>query len=285
MENQILDCVYPQNPNEAVEQLSRLGERAVILAGGTSLMRSVRPEVDTLIDLTRIGQADIRQDAAGWHVGCNVRLHQLVKHEGIIGLANSVLADAALSVGSRPIRNAVTVGGNLIGIYRWSDPPVALLALDAQVSLLGPDGERRLAVEDLLAQHPKKTLKPAEILLDVFIPKHEDTSGAFIKFARTAVDYTIVDAAVCLQGRGAACDWARIVVGGTRGRPFRVPEAEEMLVKGPINEQTITSAAAVAQHTSQTLGIVSDVRTDASYRQEMVGVIVHRAIIKALGSL
>lgn len=275
-------CLYPHDPAEAVRVLADLGKRALILAGGTTAAMSTDPGVDTLVDLTRMGLDAIERDATGFSIGCNVRLRQVATHPELAGLAGGLLCDAAASVGSRPIRNAVTMGGNLVQLYRWSDTPVALLALDARVDLVGPEGERSLSIDEFLAHHPKKVLGEAELVVGIHIPQVEGRAGAFIKYARTAVDYSIVDAAVSLDGSGDKVQAVRVVVGGARGRPFRVPAAEKILTGAKPTRGRIAKAAVAAREGTKA---IPDVRTSVAYRTRMVEVIVRRALEKAAKGL
>ena len=272
-------CLYPKDPAEAVRVLADHGPRALILAGGTSAALSRDARVDTLVDLTRMGCDRIERDGDDWEIGCNVRLTALVRHPGLRALAGGALADAAAAVGSRAIRNAVTVAGNLVQLYRWSDTPVALLALDARVDLLGPDGARSLGIDELLARHPRQVLAPAELVRAVRVPAIADRAGAFVKLARTEVDYSVVAAAVSLDREGDRIAAARVVVGGARGRPFRATGAEQVLTGRRPGPARLAAAAVAARDETRA---IPDARTSVAYRQRMVEVVVRRALQRAL---
>ncbi len=170
-------CLYPRDPDEAVRILSEKGKQALVIAGGTTAALSKDSNVSTLVDLTRMGHDQIEQKGEQWSIGCNVRIQQLAEHEGLAGLYNGMMVEAAKSVGSRPIRNAVTLGGNVVQLFRWSDPPVALLAMDAEFDLVGPDGRRSLAADDFFKKHPRQILGASEILTGVRIRKPVQPQG------------------------------------------------------------------------------------------------------------
>lgn len=272
-------CLYPHEPAEAVRVLSELDKRGLILAGGTSAALVRDERVDTLVDITRMGYDTIERVDAGWSIGCNVRMQQIAQHPGLAKVAGGMLCAAAAAVGSRPIRNAVTLGGNLIQLYRWSDPPAALLALDARADLFGRDGERSLGIDELLAHHPKQVLGPAELLVRVWVPEIGSRTGAFVKLARTQTDYSIIDAAVCLDFEADRVASARVVVGGARGRPFRAEDAERVLAGAKPTKGRLAKAAAEAR--AQTRAI-PDTRTSVEYRQRMTEVAVRRALEQAV---
>jgi carbon-monoxide dehydrogenase medium subunit len=273
-------CLYPQSPAEAVRILERSDKRALILAGGTTASLSRDPNVDTLVDLTRMGFDRIERSDDDWSLGCNVRIQQLAEHQGLKELWNGMLTQAACSVGSRPIRNAVTVGGNTVALFRWSDPPVAYLAMNASFDFFGPEGERTLGADEFFSRHPRKLLGPAELLIRVRIPRVPGRhGGAFTKFARTAFDLAVVDAAVCLNFDNDKCTQARVVVGATRNMPWRAKEAEQKLTGARLTDKLINVAARAARQATRT---ADDIRTSRAYREQMVEVIVGRTIRQAL---
>ncbi len=272
-------CLYPKDPQEAIRVLAELGKRALILAGGTSAALSKDPAVDTLVDITRLGYDSIDLKDGHWEIGCNVRMQQIAQHEGLRALADSMLCDAAASVGSRPIRNSVTVGGNLVRINRWSNPPGAFLALDSEVVVMGPDGQRTLVMDEFLSASHNKVMRPGELLLLVKVPAVEGRIGAFEKFSRTATDYSIIDCAACMDMDGKKVKACRLVVGGARTRPFRVEEAEAVLVGKNLTKANISKAAKMArEHTKA----IPDTRTSVEYRTRMVEVVMDSVLQKCL---
>lgn len=274
-------CLYPRNPKEVVRILEQEGKRALILAGGTTASQVKDPGITTLLDITRMAPpADaIAYKDGEWSIGCNVRIQQLAAHPELKNLFNGMLCEAALSVGSRPIRNAVTVGGNAVSVFRWSDPPVALLALDASFDLVGPERERTLASDTFYSHHPRRILKPAEILTRVRVSEPAGRNGgAFCKFARTAFDLAVVDAAVCLWFEGDICSRARVAVGATRNVPWLSEGAARQLAGKRVTGKSIIAAARAAREETKT---ADDIRTGREYREQMVEVIVRRTIERA----
>ncbi|MBN2493626.1 MAG: FAD binding domain-containing protein [Deltaproteobacteria bacterium] len=276
-------CLYPRDPAEAVRVMVEHGKRALVMAGGTTTAMSKDPGFDTLIDLTRMGCDRIELVGGEWRIGCNVRLHDLGVHPGIRKLWSGVLSDAARAVGSRPLRNAITLGGNVVGLFRWSDTPVALLAMDAVFDLVGPDGTRSLEADAFFARHPRQVMQAGELLAGVRIASDDPHGcGAFCKYARTEVDLAVVDVAACLQiDEQGRCSKARIAVGGTRAVPWRAEQAEKKLLGSKLTRRTIESAAATAKQEGK---VLSDVRTDRDYRERMIEVIAGRTIERAAAS-
>ncbi|HUU01287.1 MAG TPA: FAD binding domain-containing protein [Myxococcota bacterium] len=272
-------CLYPRDQQEAVRILEEYGGQALVLAGGTTAALNSDPAVTTLVDLTRIGLDSIEEEDGEWSLGCCVRIQQIATHAGIAGLCDGMLSTAAGSVGSRPIRNMTTLGGNVVQVFRWSDPPVALMAMNAGFELMGPAGSRRLSADEFFERHPRQVLQRSEILTRVYVRRPQGASGgAFIKYARTAFDLAVVDAAVCIELDGRNCSAARVVVGGTRTVPWRSREAEKILVGSRLTKAVMRRAAAAARLETRAAG---GVRTDGEYRRQMVEVIAGRVIEQA----
>ncbi len=276
-------CLYPKEPAQAVAMLQEHGKRALVLAGGTTAALSRDPEVEVLIDISRMGCEEIEPRDGGWRVGANVRLQRVAGHAGLAGLWGGALCQAAAAVGSRPIRNAVTLGGNLVQIFRWSDTPVALLAMGARLDLLGPRGPRSVGVDELYARHPRQVLEPAELVVAVQLAAPVGRAGgAFVKYARTAVDLAVVDAAACLRLEGGRAVEARLAIGATRALPWRASEAEAALVGQAPTAARLAEAAALACKACKAVG---DARTGKAYRERMVEVIARRALTAAVASM
>jgi carbon-monoxide dehydrogenase medium subunit len=274
-------CFYPKNPGEAVRILEQEGKRALILAGGTTASQVRDPGVTTLMDITRMAPpADaVTYEDSEWFLGCNLRIQQLAAHAELKKVFNGMLCDAALSVGSRPIRNAVTLGGNAVSVFRWSDPPVALLAMDASFDLVGPERERTLAADTFYSRHPRRILKPAEILTGIRVSAPSGRhGGAFCKFARTAFDLAVVDVAVCLWFEEDICSRARVAIGATRNVPWLSARAAEMLEGKRLTGKSILAAARAAREETKT---ADDIRTSREYREQMVEVVARRTIERA----
>jgi CO/xanthine dehydrogenase FAD-binding subunit len=273
-------CHYPKSPEEAVLILQKAGKRALLIAGGTTASLVRDPDISELIDLTRMGCDAVSLTNGEWSIGCNARIQELASHPGLSDLWDGMLVVAARSIGSRPIRNAVTVGGNAVQLYRWSDLPVALLAMDAAFDLSSVSGERTLSADEFFARHPKQVLLPSEILTHVRIRSLEGRGGgAFVKFSRTAFDFAVVDVAACLWFDGGLCRRARVVVGATRNVPWRAKVAEDVLQGKKPSAAILGEAARAAREATQS---AEDVRTGKEYRARMVEVNVRRALEQAV---
>ncbi|NMB74735.1 MAG: hypothetical protein GYA21_06350 [Myxococcales bacterium] len=276
-------CHYPRTPAEAIRILKDSGPRALILAGGTTAALSSDPKVEVLLDITRLGHDGIQAAGRGFRIGCNARLQEVASFAPLRSFCTGLVAQAAGAVGSRPIRNAATVGGNAVQVFRWSDPPVAWLAMNARFEIEGPAGARTVSADEFYARHPRQALDGAELVLGVHLESPEGPhAGAFSKLARTAFDLAMVDVAVLLSGSRKSCQEARIAIGATRTLPWRATRAEERLRGKPLSAEALAEAARLTREDTQT---AADARTSKEHRLHMVEVMVRRTLERAAAEL
>ena len=81
------------------------------------------------------------------------------------------LAEALDLIGSTQIQGRCSAGGNLCNASPAADSIPALIANGAQCRILGPDGERTLAVEDFVVGPNQNALAPGELLVELILPK------------------------------------------------------------------------------------------------------------------
>ncbi|HEY4420505.1 MAG TPA: xanthine dehydrogenase family protein subunit M [Pseudonocardia sp.] len=134
------------------------------------------------------------------------------------------------------------------------DWPVALVAFDAQVDVLGPDGARTVALADLYrepGQRPdlETTLRPQELLLRIRVPATTIGRGSTYHKIRDRESYAFAlasaAAAVALNADGTVAD-VRLGLGGVATRPWRAAEAEQTLVGRPLTAETARQAGEAA---------------------------------------
>lgn len=267
---------YPESVEAALALLAASPGEARPLAGGTSLVFAADPRTRVLVDLSRAGLRSITLAADGLHLGAMATARAVGRARAVADAGLAGLAEAAAACGSRLLQNQITVGGNVVGLYPWSDLPPVLLALGAVARLRSAAGAREMSVEDLVARHPRRQLKPGELMVEIVVPPAPRHGGsAFLTFGRTAVDYTLCDVAVALELGGDAIKAARVVVGGLRLFPGRLCAAESTLVGEQPVEAVFAAAAAAAMAEVQ---VANDFRASREYRRELCGVLVRRVL-------
>jgi len=262
-----------------MELLKEQGGRARFLAGGTSLILAPSDRQDVLIDLSRLGLDYINEQADGSHLGAMTTcaaLRRYLSHQ-----PPSHLAEAAASVGSRTLQNHVTVGGNCVMAYSWSDLPVALLCAEAVFVLQGQgQTQRQLSADQFFAAHPRRILGKEELLREVVVPRPAPHTGsAYLKIGRNATDQALasVAAEICLEGETVKS--ARLVVGAVRGLP-QMLGGTTLRMQGQKPEPSALALA--ARQAAEEANISSDFRASMDYRRQLVSSLVEDALQRAV---
>lgn len=275
----------PETQDEVCALLQQYGEDAKLMAGGTALtimmkQRLVMPE--TLISLQRLrGLSSITENAGVVQLGALVT-HRSAETSPIIRSRLPVLASTYHHVATIRIRNVATVGGSLAHADPNQDPPVTLLALDAQVELTSASGQREVPLSSFFTDYYETVLRPDELLTALRVPLlGAHTGSAHVKFLpRSADDYATVGiaAALRLDPATGTCQECRIAMGSVGATPLRAPQAEALLRGQQLSPDLLREAGAVAQ---QETDPISDTRGSADYKRAMTGVFIRRVLEQA----
>jgi aerobic carbon-monoxide dehydrogenase medium subunit len=276
----------PTTVDEALAVLTRYGGDAKILAGGQSLVpllnfRLSRPAA--LVDLnplTSLGY--IREDDGTIRFGAMTR-QRAIEFSPIVRRRLPLLAEATELVGHLPIRSRGTIGGSLAHADPAAEYPAVLTALEGQVLVRGPKGERILRPAELFQTYLTTTLAPDEILVEVRLPAMDARAGsAFLEFSRRHGDFAIVGIAAVLVGQGRQCATARLATAGAGPVPVRLRAAEEILERDGLGDEAI---AAAARRAAELVDPDSDLHASADYRRHLTGVLTERAVRRAISRM
>jgi carbon-monoxide dehydrogenase medium subunit len=285
------DYHEPRSLDEAIALLNQHGAEAALLAGGTALlidMKHGERRPGHVISLWRVPGLEGVQ--ASHPLNSPNPLLRIGALTIISDLADAVtdhpawngLLEAAWMLGGRQVQNMATVGGNICKASPGADMVPPLLCLDAQLRLVGPDGERTTPLDGFLTGPDQTAIRPAEVLTEINVPPAPPRTGAaFLKVMRRhAVDCSIVAVAarVSLAGDSQTCVEARIALGAAAPNPFRARQAESLLTGQKIESTRVREAARQAREGSHP---ISDVRASADYRRMLVETLVERAVLKA----
>lgn len=167
-------------------------------------------------------------------------------------------------------------------IVHPSDTAPALVALDAQIKIAGPSGERVMPLEKFFVLPAvdfkrENILKPGEIVTEIFVPyPRSGSQGYYHKVReRLAWDHAIVSVATIVQSNGGVARDARVVLGGVAPIPWRAPKAEEFLRGKKIDEETAQKAGEIALEGARPL-------KDNVYKVEMAKSLIQRALLASV---
>ncbi len=257
-----------------------------IVAGATDLFATgagARPHA-TLLDASAIDElrgVGIEVDAGRTvlRIGAATTWSEL--RDAALPPGLEAIAQAAGEVGGRQVQNRATIGGNVCNASPAADGIVALLALDAQVELAGPEGRRRLRLDDFVLGARRTALGERELLvaLRVALPSPRARS-AFVKLGlRRYLVISVVMAAVAVdvdeQGRVGAC---AVVVGACAARARRIVALERALCGRPAALLARLERDEVEAALVSSLSPIDDVRGSAGHRIDAASEMVVRAL-------
>ena len=257
-----------------------------IVAGGTDLMVRVAARVErpgVMLSLRGIATlSGIEAEGDKTRVGATTTIANLAA-DPLLTERYPVLVEAARCLGSPQIRNAATVGGNLCNASPCADTAPPLLVLDAAARLRGPGGLREVPLADFFQGPGQTCLADDEILEALVLPAPEPGArGAFLKKRRVRMDLALASVAVQLRMEGGICQAARVAAGSVAPVPLRLRVVEQVLTGAVIDDEVLRRAAEAAR---QAVSPITDLRTTAQYRRQIVGVYVKRAVQRAAGSV
>ena len=279
------DFHRPTSIAETCEILEEYGNSAKLIAGGTDVLvnlkrKRIAPEhvvgIDRVDDLGGLSsnRSEIR-------VGSLMTATEISENRTITRQI-PFFGRAAAGLGSPPVRNRATIGGNLVTARPAADLIPPLMVLDASVSLVSQNGTRDIPVVRFVTGPGQTKIKENEVLTHVSIPRCEaGTGGAYIKFgARHSCEISIVSVAafVTLTPAGRRIVSARIALGAVAPKVVRCPGAEEMLAGEYPGEKAFARAGQAAARAARP---ITDLRGSAKYRRQMVEVLTCRALAAA----
>jgi len=276
------DYLQPHDLAEAISFLER--EEVVPLAGGTDLLCRIKDNVVSLKSVVNIkGLSELQGfsvENGSRRIGALTTIRALETSPAFVH-DYPLIAEAAAVLGSMQIRNLATLGGNLCHAVPSAEMAPPLLALNAEVSIVGPSGRRSVPLESFFLGPRKTVLKSGELLCDVLLPVlPKRWGGTYLKLEhRSAMDLALVgvSAFVSLDSKGC-CEECRIALGAVAPTPMRSKQAEQVLRGKEITEASIAQAAEVSMGECRP---IDDHRASGSYRRKMVNTLTRRALTKA----
>ena len=275
----------PRSIDEALNFLSAHRDDVKILAGGQSLlplmkMRLARPGY--ILDIGRIPELDNMTEQENYVVIGAMVTHAQMEHSDLLKRRCPVLSQTAATIADVQVRNSGTIGGSLAHADPAGDIPATILALDAEIKAVGPDGERWIKAEDFFLGLLMSVLEPDEIVTAVKVPVTDGEKTAYLKAAPRSSGFAVVGVALrmALDASGA-CNRMAVGITGVTDKAYRADRVEKMLVGKKLDPQLIETAAAEATHN---IDVTEDVNGSVEYRTHLTHVYVVRAIQAALQS-
>jgi carbon-monoxide dehydrogenase medium subunit len=261
---------------ESVEHaIELLGSRddAKLLAGGHSLLplmklRFAQPEL--LVDIGRLRELSYVNEEADWiAIGALTRHHD-VERDPVLRRSCGLVAHVAGEIGDPQVRHLGTIGGSVAHGDPASDMPSVLVALDAELVVRGPEGERTERAADFFRSVFETALGPQDVLTEIRVPKLDGQGWAYEKFHRRAQDWAIVGVAA-VRSNGAAA----VALTNMGPTPVRAKAVEDALAAG-------ADAAAAAERADEGTSPPSDTNASSDFRRHLAKVLTRRALEVAI---
>ncbi len=273
----------PQSVDEAVGLLAQHGDDARVVAGGHSLipMMKLRMAVlDHLIDLAAIdGLSGVSDAGDSLLIGAMTTQNDLIA-DPILAAKCPIIAETSLQIADPQVRYCGTIGGNVANGDPGNDMPAVMQALDAAFVAQGPDGTREIAARGFYEAAFFTELDDNEIITAIRIPTPAAGHGyAYEKQKRKIGDYATAAAAVLLTMSGGICASAAIALTNVGDTPLSAEDAAAQLVGTAVDQAAIDGAVALAEGLTNP---AADSRGPADFRTKLAGIMVRRAIARAL---
>jgi CO/xanthine dehydrogenase FAD-binding subunit len=270
----------PGDLGQACSLLSDLGDKAIIIAGGTDLMvrfnlhRRKRSEV--LVFVGKLGLDVIEETDGQMVIGACAALADIMA-SAVVRQKLPLLARACGEMASPAVRNTATLGGNLVTNARTADGVAALMALGAVVVTASAAGETRMPVEQFVSTSRKQKLANGGIVKQFEIPcLTTDEKWGWEKLRQRKGDSrSILSVSVRARMEGDICRSIRLVLGAMAANPFVSETAVQLLVGRPLSPDLVDR---VAEEILSETDAGTDSRANAWYREKAAQVLVRRVL-------
>ena len=269
----------PTSLDEALGLLGEHGDDAKILAGGHSLIPTMKlrlAEPAVVIDIQRVdGLKGISESNGNLVIGALATHHELESSD-LVQQKVPVLAQTAGEIGDMQVRNKGTIGGSLAHADPAADWPATILALDADIHIAGGSGERVVKATDFFEELYATALEPDEILTAIHVPvPAENTKGTYLKLHQVASGFALTGVAAIVTTSGDTCDSIAIGITGVSDVPYRATGVESDLTGASLTAENIATAAEKAVDGKD---ILEDIHASEAYRANLAKVYTRRAI-------
>ena len=275
------DYEVAESVDHAIELLGQHGDESKIIAGGHSLIPLMRLRLAAPTVLIDVGRLDdlsyVRDEGDHLAIGALTR-HREVHFNDLVNEHCGILGYTAGLLGDPSVQHRGTIGGALAHGDPAGDMPSVISALEGEIVVKGPDGERTIAALDFFQDYLMTALEDQEVVTEVRVPKLGPNTGwAYKKFSRRSQDWAIVGVAAVVEKSDGSIDSARIALTSMGSTPIRARAVEEALA-GASPDDVAGAADAADEGTEPG----SDDAASAEFRRHLARVWTRRAVEEAL---
>jgi aerobic carbon-monoxide dehydrogenase medium subunit len=227
-----VDYVRPRSLAEAIDRLAAASGNARVIAGGQSLVAMMNLRLASpglLIDIARLPELTASADDIDAVILGACVTHAAIEDNRLPDPSRGLMPQVAATLAYRAIRTRGTIGGSLALSDPAAEWPAVLAALDAEASLVGPNGRRSLKCAEFSTGIFETKLAPDEIIETVRIPRlSPEARWGYVKLCRKVGEFAnALAVAVADRGRGNS----RVVLGAANGAPVVLDETSKLLAE------------------------------------------------------
>ncbi|MBL6617233.1 MAG: xanthine dehydrogenase family protein subunit M [Reyranella sp.] len=263
---------------DAVKFMQAAKGKGYILAGGTDLLVQMKSGARTpgvIVDVKKIPEmVSIVEKNGSFTIGAATPAAVLGEHKKLRKTWPGVI-EAVNLIGSTQVQGRASAGGNLCNASPAADSVPALVAAGCIVNVAGPNGKRKVPVEEFCVGPGKTSLKTGEIVVSLTLPKRpKNSSDAYLRLIpRTEMDIAVVGVGVSLTMKGDTVADARVGLGAVAPTVLLVKDAAKALIGSKLDDAALDAAAAAC---SAACKPIDDKRGTIKYRTKIAGVLLKR---------
>lgn len=279
-----LEYARATSVDDALSLLDRLGEEAMLVAGGHSLipmmkLRLANPEY--VIDINDLHDelGYIRRDGDEIRIGAMTR-HRELKDSAELAEEFPIFADAEAVIADPLVRNRGTIGGSLCQADPSEDLSAVCTTLDARCVIRGSGGERVVTMEEFHRGPYETAVEHGEMLVEVRVPVRPGGGSAYTKVERRAGDWAVVSSGAAVWLSGGALSDARVGLAAVGPNTTGIPAISELLRGKAPSEELYAEAGRLA---SENCSPVTDNRGSEEYKRHLADELTRRSLRRAVG--
>jgi CO/xanthine dehydrogenase FAD-binding subunit len=251
---------------ETMEQAYELNQkRNNVILGGIGWLKMGNRNIQTAIDLSKLGLDKIEEDEDSFKIGCMCTLRDMETNKNLISYFSGAIAKALVHIVGVQFRNCATIGGSIYSRFGFSDILTCLLALDTYVELYNGGIISLAAYKDMYYDR--------DVLVRIIIKK-DSRKTAYLTHRMSATDIPVLAVAVSkVEGK-----W-QVVLGARPQRATIVEEAGKILSDAPTQEEI----EALSDYIIKEVKFGTNMRGSKEYRQILAKALINRGIEEIMG--
>ena len=272
-----------KNVDHAIGLLDQLGEGAMIVAGGHSLLPMMKLRIanpEYLVDINdlaaELGYISVEPSLV--RIGAMTRHREALESDALASVC-PIFRDAERVIADPVVRNRGTVGGSLCQADPAEDLTTVCTVLGAVCVARGPSGTREISIDDFLIGPYETSLAHNEMLLELRIPLQPNSSNAYTKVERRVGDWAVTAAGAAVTLDGDHIVAARVGLTAVNADAARLAAVGQSLTGRPATDEVLADAG---QSAAEACEPTTDMRGSSEYKRHLAKELTIRTLRTAV---